>query len=358
MSARRHEVDVLVVGAGPGGAAAAREAARAGAGVLLVERRRRVGAPVRCAEHVPLAAAEVLEPPPGAVARRVARLVTHLPSGAVEVTRAPGYVVHRDRLDRALVRRAVAAGAVVWTGARAVGREGRDVLVALGDGVVRVRAAAVIGADGPASAVARWIGNPPQPRAAGAQAVVRLARPAADAEVFFGPRWPGGYGWLFPKGEVANAGAAVDPGLGTGPREGLEALLALLTARGAVRAGAPVRRTGGWIPVGGPRPRVQGGNVLLVGDAAGHTHPVTGAGIHHALVGGILAGRLAARAAGGDARALGEYAPALAERLGPTLDRALRRRSLYREGCRSGGPDDDLVRRTWVAFGEYYRQGG
>ncbi len=351
MSIVAREVDVLVVGAGPAGAAAALEAARAGARVLLVERRRRVGAPVRCAEYLPLAAAGDLGLRREVAAQAVGQLVTHLPSGAVEVIRAPGYVVHRDRLDRDLVLRAVEAGAWLRTRARAVGRDGDDVLVAWGDSVDRVRAAAIVGADGPGSTVARWIGNPPQPRAAGAQEVVPLARPVADAQVFFGPQWPGGYGWLFPKGAVANVGVAVEPGLGVAPRRGLGELVALLAARGVVRTGPLARRTGGWIPVGGPRPRVQAGNVLLAGDAAGHTHPVTGAGIHHAVAAGILAGRLAARAAGGDSGALGEYVPALAERFGPSLERAARRRARYVEGCRSGGPDDDLVRRTWVAFG-------
>ena len=48
------DVDVLVVGAGPAGSVAALEAQRAGPGldVLLLERDRAVGAPVRCAEGV------------------------------------------------------------------------------------------------------------------------------------------------------------------------------------------------------------------------------------------------------------------------------------------------------------------
>ncbi len=47
------ETDVLVIGAGPAGCMAAREAARKGAQVLLVERKKKVGTPVRCGEYVP-----------------------------------------------------------------------------------------------------------------------------------------------------------------------------------------------------------------------------------------------------------------------------------------------------------------
>ena len=47
---RRH--DVVVVGAGPGGSVAAREAAELGLSVLLLEKRQEIGSPVRCAEGV------------------------------------------------------------------------------------------------------------------------------------------------------------------------------------------------------------------------------------------------------------------------------------------------------------------
>ena len=46
------EVDVLVVGAGPGGSMAAKSAAEQGAQVLMIEKRQEIGTPVRCAEGV------------------------------------------------------------------------------------------------------------------------------------------------------------------------------------------------------------------------------------------------------------------------------------------------------------------
>jgi digeranylgeranylglycerophospholipid reductase len=44
--------DVVIIGAGPAGSTAARTAAEAGLGVLLVEKRQEIGSPVRCAEGV------------------------------------------------------------------------------------------------------------------------------------------------------------------------------------------------------------------------------------------------------------------------------------------------------------------
>ncbi|MBI5014481.1 MAG: NAD(P)/FAD-dependent oxidoreductase [Deltaproteobacteria bacterium] len=351
----RYETDVLVVGAGPAGAVAAREAARAGARVLLVERKREVGVPVRCAEFVPWGVADLVSPSRLPVVQRVEGLRTHVPSGRCVRTRSPGVLLDRAFFDRRLTEAAAAAGAEVWTRARLVRRlrggfrverEGRSVVV---------EAQVLIGADGPRSLVAEWLGNPPQRCAVGAQVTVTLTRPQAEAEVFFGPEYPGGYGWLFPRGGSANVGVAVDRALGGEVQRALAGLLGRLGRSGLVAPGAILRRTGGLIPIGGPRQWTQTGRVLLVGDAAGHTHPITGAGIHHALVGGGVAGRLAAEAvASGEPAVLDRYEKECRAWLGGALQRAVDRRALYEARWRSGERGDDLYRRTWVAFKEYY----
>ena len=48
-----HTYDILVVGAGPAGSSVALEAAKNGADVLLVEKKKNVGVPVQCAEYIP-----------------------------------------------------------------------------------------------------------------------------------------------------------------------------------------------------------------------------------------------------------------------------------------------------------------
>ncbi|MBI5446148.1 MAG: NAD(P)/FAD-dependent oxidoreductase, partial [Deltaproteobacteria bacterium] len=315
-----------------------------------------VGTPVRCAEYVPSGVREFAALSPAAVAQQLEALVTHLPSGRKQVTRAPGYTVDRRLFDQGLVGEALAAGAELWLRAPVLREERGGFVVRREGATVLGRAQVTIGADGPSSVVARSLGNPPQRTAAGAQVTVRLRGRLSAAEVFFGPECPGGYGWLFPKGERANVGVAVDRRLGGGARIALAALLRRLEEAAIVLPVSVERRTGGAVPLGGPRPCIQAGRVLLVGDAAGHTHPITGAGIYHALVGGRTAGRLAADAVAlGDARVLGEYGERCRSWLGRTLERAAERRAAYEACWRRGEIGDELIRRTWVAFQEYYR---
>ena len=50
---RRREVDLLIVGLGPGGGSAAASAAAAGLSVVGIDRKQQLGSPVQCAEFIP-----------------------------------------------------------------------------------------------------------------------------------------------------------------------------------------------------------------------------------------------------------------------------------------------------------------
>lgn len=72
--------DVLVVGLGPAGARAATEAARAGYSVIALEKKKKVGIPVQCAEFIPMPIAGLAGS--GTRAQPVGAMATFLPSGA------------------------------------------------------------------------------------------------------------------------------------------------------------------------------------------------------------------------------------------------------------------------------------
>lgn len=347
-------VDVLVVGCGPAGAAAAAAAAEAGARVLVVEKRQRVGVPVQCAEFIPLPLAAAAQAP-GVVKQRISGMNTCLPSGRWVHTVAGGLMIDRAAFDRHLANRAQAAGAALATGTALIALDAAARVACLkdGHGVRQVGYGALVAADGPLSRVGRLLGLVPLVLLWTRQYTFRLARAHADTDVWLGEDFPGGYAWFFPRGGTVNVGLGL-----AGPAEQLKGRLTRLCdhliAQGRLQP--PVlSRTGGAIPVGGLRPRLVTQGVVFAGDAAGLTHPVSGAGIAAAVDSGAQAGRAAAAWVGGRRHALGDYEEAVREVYGPSLDRALaRRRELWRKAKRS----DEDFRRGWVGFAEYFARDG
>ncbi len=351
-------VDVLVVGLGPGGASAARVCAAAGRSVLAIERNRTFGEPVQCAEFIPN--------PMGAYARhdgvlrqRIDSMQSFLPSGAVENSDFPGLMVDRAEFDRAIIRAADANGAQLVTSASLVAVDARGHLARIRQAGVEhvVGYRVLIAADGPHSPVAESLGLPALPVVQTRQYTVPLNRPYTATDVWLSDDYPGGYAWLFPRGEWANLGLGADKRIAGDLKTPLDALHAQLVEQGLV--GGDIRyRTGGAIPVGGLRDSLIRGDVLFVGDAAGLTHPITGAGIAAAVVSGEAAGEAAIGHLHGDAEALADYDEEMHDQYGPALERACERRAFLNEHWRTPRAQDDAVqRRGWIAFSEYFNDG-
>jgi digeranylgeranylglycerophospholipid reductase len=302
-------VDVLVVGGGPAGCVAAWEAAAAGAGdVLLVERDRAIGAPVRCAEGVGSDGLREFLDPDGApwVSRRITRVIFISPDDTrvALAEREVGYVLDRTRFEPELAERAARAGARIRISTEAVAlrRDGSAWRVTLRGpgGEEDLTARVVIGADGVETMIGRWAGLDTRVAARDmescAQYVVGNIEFDPDAiYLHFGPSVaPGGYAWIFPKGVgVANVGLGVVTLRGDGrtARQYLDDYIARhfptatvtgLTVGGVI-SGVTVKRT------------VADG-LMLAGDAAHMINPLSGGGIINAMKAGRLAGRHAARA--------------------------------------------------------------
>ncbi|HEY6853172.1 MAG TPA: NAD(P)/FAD-dependent oxidoreductase [Gemmatimonadales bacterium] len=310
------DVDVLVVGAGPAGAVAAWEAKLGGPGldVVLLERDRAVGAPVRCAEGVGDAGLREFANPEGAewVARKITRVVFWAPDDTeVQVAeRDVGWVLDRTRFDAYLAARAVSEGVELLVGTEAAAMErtldGRWLVHTRGGrGEATYRARVVIGADGVEAMVGRWAGLdtrvPARDMESCAQYVVQGIPFDPDAIYLqFGDRVaPGGYAWLFPKGEcVANVGLGIVAlkADGRSARQYLDDWVARRWPKGA-RTGYTV----GGVIVHTTVKQTYADGVLLAGDAAHMINPLSGGGIVNAMKAGRLAGRTAATAiAAGD----------------------------------------------------------
>jgi digeranylgeranylglycerophospholipid reductase len=316
----REDYDVIVVGAGPAGSVAALNAA-ADSDVLLIEKRPEIGAPVRCAEAVPLVETpfvfhtsfeKYVKPDKKWVASEVKGVRATAPDGTiVEVSGEMlgkedplGIVLERKIFDRQLAKDAARSGAHVAVRTRATG-------LILEDGAVRgvklsrlgeefdVRAKLVIGADGVESQVGRWAGINTTLKLKDIESCAQYHMQNVELmdntlDFYFGSSAPSGYAWAFPKGDGAgNIGLGVLGSKLSGKRP-----LAYLDEFVAQRFpdGKPVELMMGACPVSGALSHIVGNGLMLVGDAAHHTEPITGGGIMAALQSGTIAGQVANKA--------------------------------------------------------------
>lgn len=348
--------DVLVVGLGPAGSRAAWSAARAGRSVIALDRRRQAGVPVQCAEFVPAMLDGELDGLDAVTRQRIEAMITEVGGGPPHRTENfRGRMLDRAAFDRQLVEAARAAGADCRFASHV--REVRgDGTVVLADGS-KFRGRVLIGADGPRSFVGRALGRVNRRIVETRQITVRLLRPHDATDIFLSAEVVGGYAWLFPRGDVANVGLGVVPSRKSLLKPLLEDLHRRLVDEG--RVGPEVlAHTGGAIPVGGmldPVGRLGATGVLLAGDAAGLTNPVTGAGINAAVLSGTLAGEAAAARLGGDDDALADYAEELDGLFGASIRRALARRQAVLDSYADGGtPAAAVLRSGWIAWPEYW----
>jgi digeranylgeranylglycerophospholipid reductase len=311
---RVENCDLLIIGAGPAGLVAAREAAQRDRtlSIIVLERDDSVGSPVRCGEGVGSAGlSEFLDPGPANslapwISRRITRVVFRAPDGCeVRVAEGDvGYILDRTTFEPAIAAQAMGAGADVRTGVEAVGMtrdENRWVVAVDGSsGRGEISARIVIGADGVESAVGRWAGLDTRVRARDmescAQYLVDDTTIDADAIVLhFGDRVaPGGYAWVFPKGvRSANVGLGV-LGLRAGGRSAA-AWLDDYVARHFPNASVSTRTVGGVI-VSATMARTFADGLVLCGDAAHMTNPLSGGGIVNAMKSGRLAAETAVAA--------------------------------------------------------------
>jgi len=310
----RWRYDVVVVGAGPGGSVSAREAAKLGLSVLLLEKRQEIGSPVRCAEGV------AHDHWISAVVSKAQITVEGTATVTGQTEGRKGYILERRVFDRVLAEEAAKAGAQVMVKTAATGlllENGvvRGVVARGPAGAMEIECAVVIGADGVESQVGPWAGLktalPLKDAMACAQYLLAgIEIDPACCYYYIGQEVaPGGYAWVFPKGEgKANVGLGVQADQATD--SALSYLTRFIERQPHLAQGSPVTLVVGGVPVGPPLPRLVASGLMLVGDAARQVDPLTGGGIANAMLAGRLAAEVAAQAiAAGDtsAEALSPY---------------------------------------------------
>ena len=302
------EYDIIVVGAGPAGSMAARFAAEQGVSVLMLEKDRDVGYPVRCGEAISKKGVEnFIEPDEKWITAHITKFSLNAPDGneALIEFNDSGYVLERRIFDYELAKTAANAGAEILTRAYVNGLIIENGKVA---GVKyefqgeqkEIKSKIVIGADGVESRVGRWAGIKTYIDFRDMECCTQITASNISLDqdtlyFYFGQDYaPGGYFWVFPKGEkVANIGLGVS-GLVGRKRSALSFLNQFMEKK---YPNAPVLTSiAGGVPSTVTLSKISSPGILLAGDAARQVNPLSGGGIASGMIGGSIAGRIAGEA--------------------------------------------------------------
>ena len=289
--------DVAVIGAGPAGSTAAYRLARAGARVLIVDKARFPrdkpcggGVTARAARLLPFSIDPVVED----VIERVECRLDFGPRFERLAHEPLAYMTQRRRLDHFLLEQAEAAGAEVRQGTTVDARE--------------LDAGVVICADGCNGTGAKQLGLAPEVvHGVALEANYPRDERYARTMVLEIASVPGGYGWIFPKGDHVNVG------VGGWAREGphLRAHLRRMCEAYGIDPDAAANTRGYRLPMRHPGGPLVRGNAAVIGDAAGLVDPFSGDGMYEAFYSAQL---VAEAVLAGD---LPSYAAAVERRITP-----------------------------------------
>lgn len=288
--------DVVVVGGGPAGATAATDLASRGRRVLLLDRAGRIKP---CGGAIPPRLIKDFEIPGELLVARVTSARMVAPSTTkVDIPIEGGFVgmVDRDVFDEWLRTRAEETGATRRTGTfDRIERDEQPGAIVLyrtssapdDQGLHRVRARVVVGADGALSAVARQAvpGASRVPYVFAYHEIVRS--PSGSGEgfdpkrcdvIYQGATSPDFYSWVFPHGETISVGSgSAHKGFS------LKAAVAAVRKDAGLDASITIRKEGAPIPMRPLRRWDNGRDVIVAGDAAGVVAPASGEGIYYAM---------------------------------------------------------------------------
>ena len=342
----KEEYDVVIIGAGPAGSITARTAAEKGCSVLLIEKRQEIGSPVRCGEGC---SKDTIEPFIDLDSRWIAAEVegarifspdnTLIPMG--QDSNRPGIVLERKIFDRVLVQSAGDAGTDICIKTCAISLLKNNGFVtgikarSFGE-EIEIRSKIVVGADGIESKIGRLAGIDTSLKLKDVETCAQFLMTNVNinpnfCDFFVGNTIsPGGYAWVFPKGKnMANIGIGI-VGSRTNEMRPIDCLNKFIKER--FPDGKVVELIVGAVPLRGSIDRTVTNGLLLVGDAARQSDPITGGGIHNSLHCAKIAGNVISEAISKNdysTKMLNKYEKEWRSTIGKSIDKNYRIKELF-----------------------------
>ncbi|MEI6433491.1 MAG: geranylgeranyl reductase family protein [Bacteroidota bacterium] len=356
------DADVIIAGAGPAGSIAAYQLAKAGVSVQILEKsefpRYKVcgaGLTHKILSEIPFDVSPVVE----------TKIHTFIfSSGFDKVFSRTSeypliYCTMRDKFDGYLLEKAVEAGAKVQFGEKVTSVELHDSYVNVFTRNRTFTSFLVIGAEGATGAVARsaklWKDIKP---GLAWEAEIRVdaisLKRYSDTVFLDWGAFPGGYGWVFPKGDHLSLGVGGPASLSKWMMDYYQKFLIYLEKSGI----AVIETTSlkSWsIPVRVKRGNFHNGRAIVAGDAAGLTDPLTGEGIYYAIRSGKLAAEACISYLNCSAPSLLSYSKAVNQDLMTELLEANRIKNLFNTFPMKIHRFVNDSNRAWRAFGKVLR---
>ncbi|MFA5411900.1 MAG: NAD(P)/FAD-dependent oxidoreductase [Candidatus Micrarchaeia archaeon] len=315
-----YDYDIIIIGGGPAGATMARVAAQNGQSVMIYDKRKELGEPVRCGEG--LGEREVvsqkIDIPKQCFSTEILGAKVIAPNGKSITWKSKdtkGWVLERKMFDKWLVELAVDKGAKVKTYARVTDLVKKDGKI---DGVMvsqwgrepyEVRAPLVVSAEGMESIVARKAGLKAMSTLYDVDTCYQYEMKPYDhenlIELYFGTEIaPRGYVWIFPKAaRKANVGIGIGGHLTNGKKggnvEGADPKVLMdrfIENHPQLKDSSVLEDFGGVISVGAPIESFVKDGFMCIGTAARQVDPIHGGGIALAMETGIIAAGVAKKA--------------------------------------------------------------
>jgi len=305
----RMKTDVIIVGAGPAGSMAG---IHSECDTVIIDQRPEIGVPKQCAEGVSESLFEKIgiKPKKEWISRKIKYTTLVSPSGIEvklddkRVKKAKfGFVLNRKNFDKGLTEIAADKGAEVMPKTRFIKAErtenGVKVYAKRFNEKIEIEGKIVIACDGVQSKTARSFGIDTTLPLRYIESCYQYEMTGIDiepaVELYFGRVYaPGGYVWIFPKGEnSANVGIGIVPSL---TEKRAKDYLDDFLKRERVRKGKIIEINAGAVPISAPLKKTYADNLMICGDAARMVNPLTGGGIHTACISGAIAGKIATKA--------------------------------------------------------------